>query len=239
MAGYSKLFSGIVTSSIWCEDDKTFKTFIAMLALTDASGHVDGSIPGFARLVGCTIPEMEHAIERLMAPDPYSRTPDHDGRRIEADSGGWRILNYAAYREKGQAKDGSRAEYMRRYRAGLGGSWPSPKQRNEIMSKFGWKCSKCESKDDLQLDHITPRSRGGTDDESNLQVLCKSCNLTKRGHDGNTRGNVTRVTHRNNLTSHDTAPASASASAYLSVGRNQEVGTEGKGFDVPDLGVSA
>lgn len=115
MAGYSKLFSGIVTSSIWCEDDKTFKTFIAMLALTDASGHVDGSIPGFARLVGCSIPEMEHAIERLTSPDPYSRTPDNDGRRIAPDAGGWRILNYLAYREKGQARDGSRAEYMREY----------------------------------------------------------------------------------------------------------------------------
>ena len=119
MAGYSKLFSGIVTSSIWCEDDKTFKTFIAMLALTDARGHVDGSIPGFARLVGCSIPEMEHAIDRLSSQDPYSRTPDNDGRRIVAEPGGWLILNYASYREKGQSRDGSRAEYMRRYRAGV------------------------------------------------------------------------------------------------------------------------
>jgi len=119
MAGYSKLFSGIVTSSIWCEDDKTFRVWIAMLALSDAAGHVDGSIPGFARLTGATIPEMEHAIERLTSPDPYSRTPDNDGRRLAAEPGGWRILNYAAYREKGQAKDGSRAEYMRRYRKGV------------------------------------------------------------------------------------------------------------------------
>ena len=115
MAGYSKLFAGIVTSSIWCEDDKTFRVWIAMLALSDASGHVDGSIPGFARLVGATIPEMEHAIERLTSPDPYSRTPDNDGRRVASERGGWRILNYAAYREKGQSKDGSRADYMREY----------------------------------------------------------------------------------------------------------------------------
>ena len=115
MAGYSKLFSGIVTSSIWCEDDKTFRVWIALLALADASGHVDGSIPGFARLTGATIPEMEHAIERLSSPDPYSRTPDNEGRRIEAEPGGWRILNYISYREKGQRKDGSRAGYMRDY----------------------------------------------------------------------------------------------------------------------------
>lgn len=128
MAGYSKLFSGIVTSSIWCEDDKTFKTFIAMLAMCDARGHVDGSIPGFARLVGCSIAEMEHAIERLSSPDPYSRTPDNDGRRIVAEPGGWLILNYASYREKGQAKDGSRAEYFRNYRA---------QHRNMLRNKSG------------------------------------------------------------------------------------------------------
>lgn len=115
MAGFSKLFSGIVTSSVWCEDDKTFRVWIAMLAISDACGHVDGSIPGFARLTGATIPEMEHALDRLTSPDPYSRTPDNDGRRLAPEPGGWRILNYLQYREKGQAKDGSRAEYMRDY----------------------------------------------------------------------------------------------------------------------------
>jgi hypothetical protein len=122
MAGYSKLFSSIVTSSIWCEDDKTLRVWFAMLALTDASGNVEGSIPGFAHVARVTIPEMEHAVEVLSAPDPYSRTPDNEGRRIEAIPGGWRILNYACYRERGQAKDGSRASYMRDYRAGKRGS---------------------------------------------------------------------------------------------------------------------
>ena len=115
MAGYSKLFAGIVTSSVWCEDDKTFRVWIAMLALSDAAGHVDGSIPGFAHVARVTIPEMVHALDRLSSPDPYSRTSDNDGRRITIESGGWIILNYGIYREKGQAKDGSRAQYMREY----------------------------------------------------------------------------------------------------------------------------
>ena len=116
MTGYSKLFSSIVTSSIWGENDKTLRVWLAMLALTDASGVVEGSIPGFAHVARVTIPEMEAAVECLTSPDPYSRTPDHEGRRIEVVPGGWLILNYQAYRDRGQTKDGSRASYFRNYR---------------------------------------------------------------------------------------------------------------------------
>ncbi len=117
MAGFTKLFSTIVTSSIWGEDNVTLRVWITMLSQSDANGVVGGSIPGFAHLARVTIPEMESALERLSAPDPYSRTPDQEGRRIESVPGGWRILNYLAYRERCQAKDGSRADYMRKYRA--------------------------------------------------------------------------------------------------------------------------
>jgi diadenosine tetraphosphate (Ap4A) HIT family hydrolase len=35
----------------------------------------------------------------------------------------------------------------------------------------------------LEVDHIVPRNRNGTDDEFNLQALCFSCNATKRDRD--------------------------------------------------------
>jgi len=31
----------------------------------------------------------------------------------------------------------------------------------------------------MHVDHIVPRSKGGPDDDSNLQTLCRSCNLHK------------------------------------------------------------
>lgn len=31
----------------------------------------------------------------------------------------------------------------------------------------------------LSIDHIVPRSRGGTNDRSNLRVLCTTCNTRK------------------------------------------------------------
>ena len=116
MAGYAKLSSSIVTSSVWCEDDKTFRLWIAMLATSDAHGHVDGSVPGMARLIAATIPETQQCLDRLCAPDPYSRTPDHDGCRLIPEAGGWLVINYELYRGQGQQKDGSRAEYFRNYR---------------------------------------------------------------------------------------------------------------------------
>lgn len=99
MAGYTKLFSSIVTSTIWCEDYPTRLVWVAMLAMADARGKVEGSVPGFARLANVTMAEMEKALAIFLAPDPHSRTPDNDGRRIEVIAGGWRVLNYAAYRE--------------------------------------------------------------------------------------------------------------------------------------------
>lgn len=116
MAGWTKLFSSIVTSSVWCEDHATLRVWVAMLATADAEGLVEGSIPGFANLCRVTVEEMRTAVARLAGPDKDSRTKTHDGRRIEAFDGGWRIVNHKQYREMAQEKEGSRAPYFRKYR---------------------------------------------------------------------------------------------------------------------------
>jgi hypothetical protein len=51
--------------------------------------------------------------------------------------------------------------------------------RNRILDKYNHKCNNCGSTERLEIDHIIPISKGGREDEINMQVLCKKCNLTK------------------------------------------------------------
>lgn len=40
-------------------------------------------------------------------------------------------------------------------------------------------CRSCGSTEDLTVDHILPRSRGGGNERENLQALCRTCNSSK------------------------------------------------------------
>lgn len=49
-------------------------------------------------------------------------------------------------------------------------------------SRDGGACVKCGATSDLHFDHIIPLSRGGGDHAENIQLLCRTCNLTKSDH---------------------------------------------------------
>jgi hypothetical protein len=118
MGGFTKLFSTIVTSTVWMENDEVLRVWIALLSQSDAAGNVEGSVPGFAHLCRMGVEQFQAAIGRLETPDPFSRTPDNAGRRIETVSGGWRILNYMKYREarNEDARRKQNAEAQKRWR---------------------------------------------------------------------------------------------------------------------------
>ncbi|MCP3819591.1 RNA-guided endonuclease IscB [Streptomyces sp. A3M-1-3] len=52
--------------------------------------------------------------------------------------------------------------------------------REYLLEKWGRTCAYCGAKDiPLQVEHIHPRSRGGSDRITNLTLSCESCNQTK------------------------------------------------------------
>lgn len=54
-----------------------------------------------------------------------------------------------------------------------------PKQKERILERDGKQCRQCGNTKNLHIDHILPVSKGGTSDDENLQVLCRSCNCSK------------------------------------------------------------
>ena len=55
--------------------------------------------------------------------------------------------------------------------------------REYLLEKWGRTCAYCSATTlPLQIEHITPRSRGGSDRVSNLTVACKACNTKKGTH---------------------------------------------------------
>ena len=106
---FTKLFSSITDSSIWSEDHPTVRLWITLLAMADRNGYVGASLPGLAARARITLPEAEVALAKFMAPDPYSRSKDHEGRRVAEADRGWRLLNHGRYREL--RDEGSRREW--------------------------------------------------------------------------------------------------------------------------------
>ena len=56
-----------------------------------------------------------------------------------------------------------------------------PKLRAAVVAKYGsdcWICGKPIA-GQVSLDHVIPRSRGGTDDLDNLRPSCLGCNVAR------------------------------------------------------------
>lgn len=52
-------------------------------------------------------------------------------------------------------------------------------RRQSLLSDGGWKCYWCQKPLTLRsmtIEHLVPKSRGGTNDPSNLATACDGCN---------------------------------------------------------------
>jgi hypothetical protein len=115
---YGKIFQQIYEGSLatvgpW----QALVTFQQFLILADAEGVVDKTAEIIARTTTIPLDIIKTGIQVLEQPDPDSRTPDEEGRRIvllnPERRWGWRIVNYLYYRNLRSEHD--RREYHRQY----------------------------------------------------------------------------------------------------------------------------
>lgn len=83
-------------------------------------------------------------------------------------------------------KDRQKFERLRRKFAGGVGTKLTPKRetipeevRIFVWRRDGGRCVLCSSQERLEFDHIVPVSKGGSNTERNVQLLCEPCNRKK------------------------------------------------------------
>jgi diadenosine tetraphosphate (Ap4A) HIT family hydrolase/5-methylcytosine-specific restriction endonuclease McrA len=97
-----------------------------------------------------------------------------------------RELLVQACQEKYEEYLDARGEQVFRHRR-MARGYISGTLRYEVMKRARYRCELCgvsATEVALEVDHIQPRSRGGSDDLSNLQALCYRCNAMKGNKDG-------------------------------------------------------
>ena len=118
---FGKIFTSLWEGTLLGKSDEQL-VFVYLLSHADAEGMVEAYRPLISIQTGLSPERVDAALAGLEGPDPKSRTPDMEGRRIvrleEHRDWAWAIVNYAKYRgiknaetlrEKGRAR-------MRRYR---------------------------------------------------------------------------------------------------------------------------
>lgn len=98
---YGKIFASIYDGTL-VEDWRALITFQQMIVLCDADGTVDMTPSTLSRRTGIPIEHIKAGIDVLENPDPWSRTPDEEGRRIirlePHRPWGWHIVNHQKYK---------------------------------------------------------------------------------------------------------------------------------------------
>ncbi len=89
------------------------------MALANRDGVAETSIPGLAVAAQVTLEQTQDAINRLSSPDPFSRTKEHEGRKLREVDGGYELINHGKYHDLMSAEDqrAKAAERQRKHRA--------------------------------------------------------------------------------------------------------------------------
>lgn len=148
----SAVFLGIVHDPIVDDpNDHGYARREAQRLIGQAARLVDPRIAGF--------PEWRH----IYADDPFFL---HDGVVAGLSWMTFQVTSYRRWMRQASQKERQPHAF-------------SAKQRRVLLDRVGGQCQRCGATEALELDHIVPIAHGGTNDDDNALVLCKTCHLEK------------------------------------------------------------
>jgi len=113
---YGKIFESIYDGSLYGQWE-AIVTMQQLIVLADADGVVDMTPPAIAGKTSIPLEILEKGLKILSKPDPYSRSQESDGVRIQLLDDhrpwGWFLVNHKKYAKLRTAED--RREYMQEY----------------------------------------------------------------------------------------------------------------------------
>ena len=114
---YGKIFDSMYDGTLrghW----QAIVTLQQLIVLSDSEGVVDMTAEAIASRTTIPLAIIQAGIEHLMKPDPFTRTPGEDGRRIvfldEHRPWGWRLVNHAKYRALRNMEEKREADRLRK-----------------------------------------------------------------------------------------------------------------------------
>ena len=106
--GYTPLFSSLTTGTL-CGKWPDIGVWPIILSLADRNGVVDVTPQYLAGVTGLPLADVVACMERFCGADPYSRTSDAGGARLELVDAhrdwGWRVINHYKYAEKARKQN--------------------------------------------------------------------------------------------------------------------------------------
>jgi len=104
---YGKIFTSIYEGTLYGKWE-ALVTFQQLIVLCDADGIVDMTPHAISARTSIPLKIIKKGLEILSTPDPYSRTPDQEGRRIELIDAhrpwGWHLVNHTKYQHMQDAE---------------------------------------------------------------------------------------------------------------------------------------
>lgn len=161
----------------WTRIDDGFRTNIKV-----RKAGPDGVLLYLYGLLHCNTNLTDGYIDDVFLPqiyaDAFCRTPKVTVKKLVdcglwiRMEGGYEVNDYLKYKYIGRST-GKYNPIRVKFKSIRKSAW------KYLTESYEAKCAYCGSTENLEIDHIKPVAKGGTNNFENLQILCKQCNCRK------------------------------------------------------------